>query len=77
MAAKKKMREEIQFEQWSKESFCMKAVERNGDSLRYVKEQTEAICMKAVERNGYSLQYVKKRKTFQKIIIARKKKGDA
>ena len=37
----------------------MKAVESDGDALRYVKEQTEAICMKAVERNGYALRYVK------------------
>ena len=38
---------------------ALKAVEQNGDALRYVKEQTEAICLKAVEQNGYALQYVK------------------
>jgi hypothetical protein len=37
-----------------------KAVERDGDSLRYVKNQTEEICLKAVEQNGYSLRYVDK-----------------
>jgi len=38
---------------------ALKAVESDGDALRYVKEQTEAVCLKAVERNGYALQYVK------------------
>ena len=40
---------------------AMKAVERNADALRYVKEQTPEICLKAVERNAYALQYVDKR----------------
>jgi hypothetical protein len=48
-----------QAEAWFDESFCLKAVERNGDALRYVKEQTEAICLKAVEQDGNALQYVK------------------
>ncbi len=38
---------------------ALKAVESDGDALRYVKEQTEPICLKAVERNGDALQYVK------------------
>jgi len=38
---------------------ALKAVERNGDALRYVKEQTPDVCLKAVERNGYALRYVK------------------
>jgi hypothetical protein len=38
---------------------CLKAVENDGDALRFVKDQTEAMCLKAVERNGYALQYVK------------------
>ena len=63
-----KTQEEIEFEQWSDESYCLKAVERNGDALQYVKEQNEAICLKAVERNGYALQYVKEKKIFLKII---------
>ena len=37
---------------------ALKAVERNGYALRYVKEQTEAVCLKAVESDGYALQYV-------------------
>ena len=38
---------------------ALKAVERNGDALRYVKDQTEAVCLKAVESDGDALQYVK------------------
>ena len=37
---------------------AMKAVERNSDALRYVKDQTEAVCLKAVENDGYALRYV-------------------
>ena len=37
---------------------AIKAVEENGDALRYVKDQTEAICLKAVEKNGDALRYV-------------------
>ena len=35
----KKSKEEIEFEQWSTESYCLEAVKRNADSLRYVKER--------------------------------------
>ena len=63
-----KSQEEIEFEQWSDEKYCLKAVEQDGYSLRYVKEQTEAICLKAVEQDGYSLQYVKDKKVFMKIL---------
>ena len=49
------------FEDWYDEKYCLKAVERNGDALRYVKEQTEAVCLKAVESDGYALQYVNKK----------------
>ena len=34
---------------------ALKAVESNGDALRYVKDQTEAVCIKAVESDGYAL----------------------
>jgi hypothetical protein len=34
-------------------------MERNGDALRYVKDQSEAVCLKAMERNGDALRYVK------------------
>ena len=53
---------------------AMKAVERDGDALRYVKEQTEAICTKAVERGGYALRYVDKRVFKAKIKAAKKNK---
>ena len=46
---------------------ALKAVERNGDALQYVKDQTEAVCLKAVERNGYALQYVKDQTLFIKV----------
>lgn len=32
-------REEIEFEKWSDEKFCLKAVERNGDALQYVSKK--------------------------------------
>ena len=38
---------------------ALKAVESDGDALRYVKDQTEPICLKAVESDGYALRYVK------------------
>ena len=63
-----KSQAEIEFEQWSNEKYCLKAVERNGDALQYVKEQTEAICLKAVENDGYALQYVKEKSIFLKIL---------
>ena len=37
---------------------ALKAVEQDGDALRYVKDQTEAVCLKAVEQNGDALRYV-------------------
>ncbi len=48
-----------EFKQWSNKEYCLKAVERNGYALQYVKEQSEAVCLKAVERNGDALRYVK------------------
>ena len=46
---------------------AMKAVESDGDALRYVKDQTEAVCLKAVESNGYALQYVLNKKLFASV----------
>ena len=46
---------------------ALKAVERNGDALRYVKDQTENVCLKAVEINGYALRYVLVKELFIKI----------
>lgn len=41
-----------------KKEDALKAVERNGDALQYVKDQNEAICLKAVESDGGALKYV-------------------
>ena len=49
---------------------AIKAVERNGDALQYVKDQTEAVCLKAVESYVYALQYVLDKNIF--ITIAKK-----
>ena len=38
----------------------LKAVEKNGEALQYVKNQTPEVCLKAVEQNGYALRYAKK-----------------
>jgi len=46
---------------------AIKAVERNGYALQYVKDQTEAVCLKAVERYGYALRYVLNFSLFAKI----------
>ena len=46
---------------------ALKAVERNGYALQYVRDQTEAVCLKAVEANGYALQYVKDQSMFSKL----------
>ena len=63
-----KSKEEIEFEQWSDEKFCLKAVEQNGYALQYVKEQSEVICLKAVEEDGDALKYVEEKKVFLKIL---------
>jgi len=46
---------------------AIKAVERNGYALRYVKEQTEPVCLKAVEQDGDALRYVLDYDMFVKI----------
>ena len=71
----KKSKYELEFEQWSDEKYCLKAVENDGYALRYVREQTEAVCLKAVENAGYALQYVKKLTMLKKIIKKLKIKG--
>ncbi len=55
---------------------ALKAVERNGYALRYVKDQTEAVCLKAVEADGYALQYVKDQ-TEAVCLKAVERNGDA
>ena len=47
---------------WYDPAHCLKAVESDGDALRYVPEaaMSEAVCLKAVERNGDALRYVAK-----------------
>ncbi len=49
-----------ELEIWYDPAHCLRAVEADGDALRYVKDQTPEVCLKAVERNGYALQYVTK-----------------
>ena len=51
---------------------AIKAVERNGDALRYVKDQTEAVALEAVKQDGYALRYVLVKELF--ISIAAKLK---
>ena len=38
---------------------CKLAIQQNGRTLQYVKEQTEELCKFAVQQNGWALQYVK------------------
>ena len=45
-----------ELETWTDEEYCLKAVERNGDALQFVKEQTGDICLEAVEQDGDALQ---------------------
>ena len=66
----------IEFSIIENEKEALKAVECNGDALRYVKEQSEAVCLKAVERNGDALRFVKERSLFVKIALALKIKVD-
>ena len=40
------------------EEICNSAVQQNGNSLKYVKNQTEELCKIAVQQNGNSLKYV-------------------
>ena len=65
---KEKSNEEIEFEEWSDEKFCLEAVKNDGYALGYVKEQTEEICFEAVKNDGYALGYVREKKIFIKIL---------
>jgi hypothetical protein len=38
---------------------CKLAVQQDGYSLKYIREQTEEICKLTVQQNGHVLQYVK------------------
>ena len=55
---------------------AIKAVEKDGYALKYVKEQTHEICIKAVEENGLALKYVKDQ-TPEICIKAVEENGDA
>jgi hypothetical protein len=57
----------VRYQAITNEQDALKAVESDGDALRYVKEQTEAVCLKAVECNGYALRYVLDYDMFVKI----------
>jgi len=39
-------------------SAALEAVKKDGDALRYVKDQTEAIALEAVKQKGDALRYV-------------------
>jgi len=54
-----KTEDEIFFEKWSDEQYCLEAVKQDGYALMYVKEQTAEICMEAVKQNGNALMYVR------------------
>jgi hypothetical protein len=41
------------------ESFCLKAVEKDGRALEYVNNKTPKICMAAVQQDGLALEYIK------------------
>jgi len=69
----KKSKEEMEFEQWSTEKFCLEAVKNDGDALRFVKEQNEAICLEAVKNDGDALRFVKEKKVFLKILNKKSK----
>ena len=38
---------------------ALKMVRKDGNDLRFVKEQTPEICLEAVKQNGMALRYVK------------------
>ena len=46
---------------------ALAAVSRNGDALRYVKDQTAEVALAAVQDDGYALQYVLCKDLFLKI----------
>ena len=48
---------------------ALEAVKRNGDALRYVKDQTQAVVLEAVKRNGDALRYVLSFDLFRKIAV--------
>ena len=52
-----------ELEMWTDEEYCLKAVERNGYALQFVKDQTEAVCLKAVERDGETAQVSRQNRT--------------
>ena len=64
-----KSEQEIFFEQYSDNKYCLEAVKQDGYALSYVKDQTKEICLEAVKRNGYALRYVKEEKTFKELLV--------
>lgn len=61
---------------WSNEEECMAAVQRNGTSLRYVKDKTHAICMAAVRQDAFALFWVDDQ-TPELCLVAMKQNGSA
>lgn len=58
------------------EDEALAAVKKDGNALRYVREQTHEICLAAVERNEYALKYVKEQ-TPEICLAAVKENRDA
>jgi len=46
-------------ELWNDPSFCLAAVQKRGNALKYVKQQTPEICLAAVRQDGSALEIVK------------------
>lgn len=51
------------WEMWDSFEFCLTAVQANGFSLKFIKNQTIDICLAAVQQNGHALVYVKDQAT--------------
>jgi phosphoribosyl-ATP pyrophosphohydrolase len=64
------------WDMWNDYDFCLKVVQKNGNLLKYVKEQTTDICLAAVQQNGWALEYVKE-ETPEICIAAVKQNGSA
>jgi hypothetical protein len=61
---------------WNIYNFCVKAVKKNGNALKYVKDQTPDLCLEAVKHNGRALKYVKDQ-THEICLEAVKRNGHA
>ena len=71
-----KLAEELEFEKWEDEAYCLAAVQQDCYALRHVHDQTAAICLAAVQQNGDALRYVHAQ-TEAIALAAVKQDGDA